>query len=200
VYRVQILFGVATDTYDALGIVGDERDVPAPHAVRDALPSHVGTFAQTIPPFASYRVNGKPLFHWARRGLADTVSRPSPLRTITAIDHEGDVEHAPDALLASITRRVRAVRGDFRQNEIVERWRRVLSNRNAALRTTTVRVACSSGTFMRALANDLGRQLDSAAIALHIERLSVGRFDREHAIRLASFTEARDTAGTVHDP
>ncbi len=185
-YRVQVLFGLATDTFDVLGLV----DEPAPPArstptagLDDTLRSLVGTFAQTVPAYASHRVNGKPLFHWARRGMADRVPRPAPLRTIVAIEHEGDTQIAPDELLASIEARVAEVRGDFRQAQIVARWRAVLGAVSGSLECARLRVECSSGTFMRALANDLGRALGTSALALSIERLRVGPYERSDARR-----------------
>ncbi|MEI8255539.1 MAG: hypothetical protein WCJ30_07690 [Deltaproteobacteria bacterium] len=191
-YRVGVLFGLATDTFDALGLVEPATADVDISGVPDAARSFVGTFAQTVPAYASHRVNGKPLFHWARRGMADQVPRPAPLRTIRAIEHEGDTRIAPGALLASIEARVAEVRGDFRQAEIALRWRAVLGGITSSLQCAQLRVECSSGTFMRALAHDLGRALGTSALALTIERLRVGPHERIDARKFP--------AGTVRPP
>lgn len=183
-YRVQVLFGVATDSYDALGLVSDVKPAPSLARVQAALPSLVRTFEQTVPAFSSHRVNGKPMFHWARRGLADTIVRPVLTRTVSELVPEHDVLIEPASLCESIAERIACVRGDFRQEAIVSRWRSVLASHTGPLMVTTLRITCSSGTFMRAIAHDLGLALDSAALALSIERLRVGPYERSaaHAI------------------
>jgi len=177
-YRVQVLFGVATDSYDALGLVSEAKPAPSLARVHAALPSLERTFEQAVPAFSSHRVNGKPMFHWARRGLADTIVRPVLTRTVSELLAENDALVEPATLCESIAERIARVRGDFRQGAIVARWRSVLASHTEPLLVTTLRITCSSGTFMRAIAHDLGHALGSAAIALAIERLRVGPYER----------------------
>jgi tRNA pseudouridine55 synthase len=51
-------------------------------------------------------------------------------------------------------------------------------------------VACSSGTYVRSLAHDLGQRLDSGAYLASLVRLSSGRFALEEATSLARLEEA----------
>lgn len=103
------------------------------------------------------------------------------IRTVTEVAHEGDVEVLANDLCESIVARIANVHGNFRQDEIVSRWRSALAARDQRLLVSTLRITCSSGTFMRAIAHDLGHALDSSAIALAIERLRVGPYDRSIA-------------------
>jgi tRNA pseudouridine55 synthase len=186
-YRVGVLVGFATDTYDALGLVTDRaNELSNETALRDAFSARVGTFAQRIPPFASYRVNGRPSFYWARQGLADENPRPAPMRSIERIDVEAYRRIDAAALLSSIEARIARVRGDFRQREIVARWREMLGRADASYPLLTLRCNCSSGTFMRSLAHETAIAMGTRAIALTIERLRVGSYTREGAIAFSA--------------
>lgn len=55
----------------------------------------------------------------------------------------------------------------------------------------TIRTTCSSGTYVRSLARDLGRHLGCGASATSIRRLRVGGFDLGAATPLADLVEGR---------
>ena len=55
---------------------------------------------------------------------------------------------------------------------------------------TTFTVQCGKGTYIRALARDIGRALGSAAHVVFLERRAVGRFKIENAIDLDFFEKA----------
>ena len=55
---------------------------------------------------------------------------------------------------------------------------------------TTFTVQCGKGTYIRALARDIGRALGSAAHVVFLERRAVGRFKIEDAIDLDFFEKA----------
>lgn len=55
---------------------------------------------------------------------------------------------------------------------------------------TTFAVQCGKGTYIRALARDIGRALGSAAHVAFLERFAVGRFKIEDAIDLDFFEKA----------
>ena len=62
----------------------------------------------------------------------------------------------------------------------IESFRRISSEENRA----KFFVACGKGTYIRALARDLGRELGTAAHVTSIRRLSVGNFHVNHSISL----------------
>ncbi len=59
-----------------------------------------------------------------------------------------------------------------------------------------VRVACSSGTYVRALARDLGADLGCGGHLTYLRRTRVGPFDVAGALDLAAFAERAGTAVT----
>ncbi len=68
---------------------------------------------------------------------------------------------------------IEKVKGDFRQEEIVEKWTEVLQTSHT-FAIATIEVACSSGTYMRTLAENLGKKLGVPALALKIVRTKIG--------------------------
>jgi tRNA pseudouridine55 synthase len=190
-YRVEVLLGFATDTYDALGLVTHEAPVDAfsSAALQEVWRGFEGSFVQPFPPFSSRTVRGRPLFYWARHGGLDESERPAKLRTVHRIEVESVTSLERDALGARIEQTVRAVRGNFRQDAIVARWREVLAARpEASFPLVRIRVACSSGTYMRSLAHDAGARLGSCALALGIERTRIGPHALSEALVLPELT------------
>jgi tRNA pseudouridine55 synthase len=70
VYETVVLFGTSTDTYDRVGKV--LRRAPYDHitkeAVEEALGQFRGKFMQLPPLFSALKMNGKPLYEYAREG------------------------------------------------------------------------------------------------------------------------------------
>ena len=58
------------------------------------------------------------------------------------------------------------------------------------LPTAQIRVACSKGTYIRALARDLGEALGSGAFLSSLRRTRNGGFGIEDAVSLAEVLEA----------
>ena len=78
-----------------------------------------------------------------------------------------------DAVLA----RVAKIEGDFRQQDIIEKWSELARVSEIETFTLlTIRVMCGSGAYMRVLAEKIGRLLDVPALAYSIVRTRVGDF------------------------
>jgi len=59
---------------------------------------------------------------------------------------------------------------------ISERWEEMIKNKTQLLTTATFRITCSSGTYVRELANQLGDEAGCGAIAIDIFRTSIGQY------------------------
>jgi tRNA pseudouridine55 synthase len=194
VYEVEVIFGVATDTYDVLGIVGaptiaganscDNTGVDVVpggnmHFSYSSMPSlqkYVGKFTQEYPAFSSKTVAGKQLHTYAREGVMPD-EMPTKEVEIFSIETLSSSEMLGDEIAKIAIEKVQKVAGDFRQSEIIAGWRRFASQNGHTIHTILkIRVTCSSGTYMRSLAHRIGRDFGTSAIAFSIKRVAVGDF------------------------
>lgn len=177
-YIFEVLFGLSTDTYDTLGIVDAHTnqisDINSGE-IKKYLENLVGKHNQFYPPYSSKPVNGKPLFYWARMGMIDKIELPSKMIEVYSaklIDIKNINVHS---LKKEIFRRIDLVNGDFRQGKIKNSWEDFFTQINVkAFQTFTIKIKCSSGTYVRSLANEMGKNFGTHAIALNIERVWEG--------------------------
>ena len=196
-YEVEVLFGIKTDTYDALGIV-EERPLHDTEIRlskigslmnQEYLNKYIGKFVQQYPPYSSKTLGGKQLHELARSG---SLPEEMPTREVEIYSIEmvnsgrSSLNTLGDSvlyisfinsenLLATISSRIRLVKGDFRQVKIVEAWTKLLENSEMVWPLVKIRVRCSSGTYMRSLADRIGQDLGVGAIALSINRTKIGK-------------------------
>ncbi|HVV39073.1 MAG TPA: hypothetical protein VHD31_01985 [Candidatus Paceibacterota bacterium] len=185
-YVLDILFGFSTDTYDVLGRVMDTGDASRVKlkAVEKGLNEFRGHVAQEYPPFSSKTVGGKSLFEWARGNALGALVLPERSVIVYDIALEGAYKVSEPQLLSYIEAGIDKVQGDFRQEEIMRLWKRNLkANGTREFPCATIRVSCSSGTYMRSIAHALGKELGVPALALHILRTQVGDYKVENALR-----------------
>lgn len=176
-YEIEILFGFATDTYDILGrMVENKNDFVFDfEKAKDALKSIVGKFEQTYPPYSSKTVDGKPLYYYARRNLLSKIKIPTRNVEIFEIKNVEKSLIKGSELLGLINKRINLVNGDFRQNEILKQWNEKIDTKKE-YPVVSLTAKCSSGTYMRTLANNLGQKLGLPSLALSIKRTQIGDF------------------------
>lgn len=133
VYDAVVRFGAETATDDATGDVTLTRPLPAPGAVRAALPQLTGHIEQLPPAFSAKQVGGRRAHAAARAG------RPLELKPVPVVVHDWTV-HELDEAQARVT------------------------------------IRCGGGTYIRALARDLGRLVGSAAHLAALRRTASGPF------------------------
>lgn len=179
-YQFSWIPGITTDTYDLMGLVTrikPPQTTPEPEQMRKLLMRYIGSFTQPYPPYSSARVNGKPLFYWARAGKLDSIPRPSKTVTITSLTLDRSSERSGQELLAQLTTQIEQVRGDFRQKQIIQHWQEVLkpylSYRWQEFHGTCV---CSSGTYIRSLVSRIGTDLGTGAVTTAITRIRAGSY------------------------
>lgn len=185
-YVLDILFGFSTDTYDILGRVmetGDASGVAREQVIK-GLNEFRGHIAQEYPPYSSKTVEGKSLFEWARQGALSSLVLPSRTVHIYNLTVTSMYKVSEKELFTYITDGVEKVQGDFRQEEIQTAWRKYLkANGTREFPCATVKIQCSSGTYMRSIAHGLGVELGVPALALHILRTKVGEYSVEKSLK-----------------
>ena len=91
---------------------------------------------------------------------------------------------ADEEIKQTITRNIKSVDGDFRQAKIFKKWDKFFtSNIIKQFTVAKFRISCSSGTYVRSLANELGKIVGTGAIALEILRTKVGNYTLDKSFR-----------------
>ncbi len=178
-YEVEILFGFATDTYDTLGKVrlASQKLKVESEKMNTELQKFKGKFVQEYPAYSSKTVDGVQLHTLANEGkLPDEM--PTKEVEIYNIEMLEEREIHSDVLLEEIKNKISKVKGDFRQSEILDLWQQNLgmSDVPKKFKIIKIKVKCSSGTYMRSLAHNLGTRLRVPALAYSIKRTKIGEY------------------------
>ena len=151
-YLATLRFGVTTGTGDAEGEVIERWPVAVTREdLHRACAALTGAIAQKPPMHSALKLDGKPLYAYARAGVAvERAPRRVRVDAIRVVDGGGD------------------------------RW--------------TVEIACSKGTYVRTLAEDIGTTLGCGAHLEELRRTGSGPLDVRDAVRLAGLEAIADEA------
>ncbi len=172
VYECTIVFGIATDTYDMLGILTQyaPRKI-SKEALISVLQAIIGTQSLRYPPYSSKPVDGVPLFHHARAGTLPSdlpVKEGEVYEAILLSLEDKKVESVIDEAVATIEKVV----GDFRQEAILTQWASY-QNSEDFVTVASVRFTVSSGVYIRSLGVLLGEALGIPAVVTNINRTKI---------------------------
>ena len=180
-YLAGVSFGATTPSYDL------EKDIDVQYpldgvnreALEALLPSFVGEQEQVAPLFSAKSVDGVRAYEMARRRLReglpleDTDIIQANRITIYSLKLEQWMDSAPEQTVLDDGK------GRIRVADISGR----------RLPTAMLRVDCSKGTYIRALARDLGEALGSGAFLSSLRRTGNGGFTIEEALTLDEVME-----------
>ena len=184
-YRAQILFGFSTDSHDILGLPEFNRGSVNERELKKLIKEFKGKYNQTIPAYSSYRIKGKALFSYARADKMKGIELPKKVVEIKDIKINSIHTITGNRLLREINRKIIKLKGDFRQEIILDKWRGLLEGKEKEkFVVLDVTIQCSSGTYIRAIADDLGKRLNCRGVLLDLIRIKLGRFDVKNSVRL----------------
>lgn len=176
-YEFEVLWGIKTDTYDILGLPTVGGGIPSVESIESETNKLVGKRSQKYPPYSSKPVKGRPLFSFARAGNIDEIDIPQKEIAVFSAGILSQRKITGKELLAEIISGVSRVKGDFRQEEIIGKWKEVLSNKlDSEFLITKMCAEVSSGTYIRSIANELGEKLGCGACAYSIKRTQIGGY------------------------
>lgn len=166
-YEVKAAFGYESDSFD-LGIplrkTTDSQNNPElEYKLRTILPNYLGEINQTVPIYSAVKVKGKRLYALAHAGkeLGETL----PARKVSI--HELVIK-------------------SFSQKEEI-----LYSEGDKTLQisspTAVFTVFCGSGTYIRSLLSDIGKELRVGAVVVELIRTRVGDYTSAEAITLVDF-------------
>ena len=160
-YDAVVRLGVATDTQDAAGTaIGPVHEGPWPSrdAINRALDQFRGTFLQQPPAFSAKKVAGERSYRTARR-----AKREATLPALPALPAPPAAAALPAPVAVSTT---------------------ALDLIAVADELVTLRIDCSAGFYVRALAHDLGVVLGTGAHLESLRRVRSGDLTLTEALPL----------------
>ena len=183
-YKFEVLFGFSTDTYDILGKVLNNYELKIINyelkkKIIKELKNFTGKFIQKYPMYSSKTVKGKPLFSYARN--FEEVEIPTREVNVESLKFLKIRKINNKKLLENIEKRIKKIKGDFRQEEILETWQKELKLGLSSLKkkkffyVASFKIKCGSGTYVRGIANSLGEKIEIPALAFSIDRTKVGK-------------------------
>ncbi len=177
-YEFEVLWGFETDTYDTLGLVSGGGDMPQKLEKKmESILKHIAARkSQSYPPFSSKSFRGN--FLSVRDKTIDEIDTVERSIKIFDIVHVHTRLISGSDILNEIKRRVALVNGDFRQEEILKRWEVALRGKESdKFLISKFKADVSSGTYIRGLSHEMGKYLDTSALAWSIKRTRVGEFE-----------------------
>lgn len=186
-YVFEVVFGLASDTGDVLGIVRKEgARIINPPVLTNNLADLIGDISLPYPHFSSRTVGGKPLHTWALQGKIDEITVPLKhskiyylgLESIETVSFEALKQGALSKInrLPRVTEGCKALGRDFRRSEVLESWNTIESVSGMFHTVARFRCRSSSGTYMRSLAEYIAKKMRTQGLAYSIRRTKIGSY------------------------
>ncbi len=174
-YKAEILIGISTDSNDVLGIASKKPEIKEIDikVLKKKIKELKGSYNQKIPDYSSYKIKGRPMFYYARKG--EKVADVKKSVRIKSIKINSIYNITSNKLVKDNLTKIDKVKGDFRQEEIKERWKELLKD-NEKFLVVDLTIQCSSGTYIRAIADEIGKDF-GGGLLLSLKRTMVGKFD-----------------------
>ena len=170
-YQYRAVLGIETDSLDMLGLVLSSASV-SPRGVQERVEQYVGEVAMYAPLYSGHTVQGKKLFWYANNALP--VTPPLLHNTIYSHVYKGDAWQSGAQIATEALRRIRLVKGSFRQEECSGVWERFRKEYGTAVFFTyEAEVHVSSGTYVRAIVREIAASLGVVGMASAIQRTSI---------------------------
>ncbi len=163
-YKLEILFGIGTDTQDVFGVINTElrefteaEYVAIMIAAKTEINAFLGTHTFKYPKYST-------------QGLIadDGEALPDREMTVTSIRFDGGKMISGTYLKALAFEACDKIKGDFRYDEIRQSWQQVPDDIEYPI--IKLEIECKAGTYMRTIAEELGKRLGVPALAYYIER------------------------------
>ena len=183
-YIATLRLGATTPSLDME--TAEEACFPTAHinreAVEQVLSRFRGRIEQVPPAFSAVKVDGKRAFKLARKG-----KEPELKPKVLVID---DIELLSlDLSPSNCTPRVVKIKETKDLPEAAD-----ICAHNASLTPSlTLRIVCSKGTYIRALARDIGIALGSGAYLQALRRTRIGSYDLSQCLPLDTFEQWVDS-------
>ncbi|MGI8409304.1 MAG: tRNA pseudouridine(55) synthase TruB [Pyrinomonadaceae bacterium] len=164
-YEAEVRFGFETDTGDRTGSAKSKVQSlkSVSHTdVECVLHEFLGVIEQTPPMYSAKKVQGKKLYELARKGI--------------------EIERKPVNVMIYELEIIRGLEFNTMRNPDFGLWTLDFG----------LKVVCSAGTYIRTLAEDIGRKVGTGAHLAELRRTRAGKFDLLHSVSLEKLEELND--------
>lgn len=174
-YITEMLCGISTDTHDLLGLVTEIKFAEIEEGkFTEAVNFFAGEFSQKYPAYSSKTIGGVQLHELSRK----KEQFEFPEHKVSLYDSKiiSRKKIRAEDVLSSALISAGLVSGDFRQEEIKNRWKSVLGDKKNQFDLFELELSVSSGFYVRQFAFDIGEKLGCPALAYSIKRTKVGEW------------------------
>ena len=190
-YIAQLRLGATTPSFDRE--TAEDRTFPTEHLTREliekTLPRFIGRIEQIPPAFSAVKVDGKRAFKMARRGV-DVELKPKVLvideLELLDCDLTPAEPSAEKPAAICIKHLSEEQRQELRQQPPLTGYP-----------TITLRIVCSKGTYIRALARDIGEALGTGAYLSGLVRTRIGAYRLADCLDPDTFEQYVDEQGVA---
>jgi len=195
-YIFEILLGFKSDSQDVLGLAEAHSlprrlqatvalgTPPSKKDIKKVLKNYIGKITLPYPIFSSKTVHGKQLFLWALENRLDEIKIPEREVEIYKLKYLGKKKIKKEKLQGEIFKKINSIKevkekskllgADFRRNEIRANWNNLFKTaRQENFYTLKFKCRCSSGTYMRVLAEKIADELGEYGLAYSIKRTKI---------------------------
>lgn len=178
-YVATLKLGATTPSFDME--TAEDATYPTEHITRqlveEKLKSFIGRIEQVPPAFSAVKVDGKRAFKYARQG--EDVKLKAKVLVIDELEilHFGQVTNEGN---------------EAEQADERERIKYQSDNLSDSHLSLTLRVVCSKGTYIRALARDIGEALGSGAYLTGLVRTRIGEYKIQDCMEIEQFPQWLD--------
>ncbi len=164
VYIATLKLGATSTTFDPEGEItltpNSNNQTQTITNIEETLQSFVGKQLQIPPMFSAKKVGGQKLYDLARKGI-EIERQPNEIEiyNIELLEYNNKLSPYKGE-------QTRSDRGGQTEDE---------------LPTLKIKVGCSTGTYIRTLAHDIGQKLGCGAYCEELERTSIGEYKLEDA-------------------
>ena len=187
-YKFDVAFGISTDSFDGMGHITsvDYPETLLESRLLSALPKLEGPYEQTVPLYSAIRYKGKKLFDYARSNLP-VAELPKKSGVIHKLSLTEISVLSIAGLINDVTNKIKNIKGDFRQDGIIEAWSKYLSKVDPAQKifVGSFYVEMTRGLYVRSLSQDICRLLGVGGFVSSLVRTKNGGYTRENSCDLS---------------
>ncbi len=192
-YLAGISFGATTPSYDREKAI--DREYPtgnvSEQSVREVLPRFLGEQEQIAPLFSAKSVDGVRAYELARKQYREAHKGKTDV--MSDFDHSmaeslnKQLINIREIELISFFPNGKETGHEFHEESLRPNPRiNVVDTSGMHLPLAEIRIACSKGTYIRALARDIGEALGTGAHLYSLKRTKSGGFTVENALSICS--------------